>query len=79
MLGGLLAMSAKEIDRLGVIQRVLDGRLPATKAAVILGVSARQARRLCEAYKASGAAGLISKARGRPSNHRVAGTFERRR
>jgi transposase len=43
-----------------------------SQAAAMLGVTARQARRLCEAYEAAGASGLVSKSRGKPSNRRLA-------
>jgi hypothetical protein len=70
MLGGLLTMSAKELDRLGVIRRVLEGRLPQKQAATMMGMTARQVRRLCQAYEAAGPAGLVSGKRGKPSNRR---------
>jgi hypothetical protein len=72
VLGRLLTMSAKEMDRLGVVQRVLEGRLPQKQAAQIMGVTPRQVRRLCTAYDVDGAAGLVSKSRGKPSNRRLA-------
>ena len=38
----LLTMSAKEVDRAGLIRRVLEGRLPQKKAAEMMGRTARQ-------------------------------------
>jgi hypothetical protein len=38
MLGGL-TMSAKEVDRLGVIRRVLEGGLPQKQAAQMMGLT----------------------------------------
>src|SRR5262245_20265023 len=69
---GLVTMSVKEADRLDVVRRVLERRLKQRKAAELLGVSARQVRRMCRAYERQGAPGLVSKKRGRPSNHRLA-------
>jgi hypothetical protein len=66
----LVTMSAEELDRLGVIQRVVEGRLPQKQAAVMMGLTARQTRRLLAAYKLEGAAALVSKKRGRPGNRR---------
>jgi hypothetical protein len=40
-------------------------------AATILGISTRQTRRLIVAYRASGGASVIHKARGRASNNRL--------
>lgn len=51
MLGGLLTMSAKEIDRLGVVRRVIEGRMRLKTAADLPGVSTRQMRRICDAYE----------------------------
>jgi transposase len=40
-------------------------------AAEILGVSVRQVKRLLRAYRREGAAGLVSKQRGKPSHHQL--------
>jgi transposase len=68
----LLRMSQPELTRLEVIQRVKRKTLKQRQAAELLSVSVRQVKRLCKAYQASGAAGLISKRRGQPSNNRLA-------
>lgn len=67
----LLTMSKKELTRLEVIQRLEEKRLTQKKAGEILGISPRQIRRLFRNYKQSGASGLISKRRGRPSNNQI--------
>jgi transposase len=67
----LLTMSKREITRLEVIQRVKDKRLTQKEAGVMLGLSIRQVKRLFRAYKKQGAAGLVSKRRGKPSNNRL--------
>ena len=64
-------MSQRELTRLEVIQRVKRKTLKQRQAAELLSVSVRQVKRLCKAYQASGAAGLISKRRGRSSNNRL--------
>src|ERR1044072_4667348 len=64
-------MSQPELTRLEVIQRVKRKTLKQRQAAELLSISVRQVKRLCKAYQASGAAGLISKRRGQPSNHRL--------
>ena len=71
-------MSAKEVDRLEVIRRVLERRLKHGKVAQLLGITARQIRRLCGAYARDGAAGLVSKRRGQPSNRRLSEDLRRR-
>lgn len=65
-------MSPDELDRVGMIRRVAEGRLPQKQAAVMTGMTARQARRLIVAYKLEGAAALVSKKRGGREARRVA-------
>src|SRR5687768_7106607 len=64
-------MSERELTRLEVIQRVKRKTLKQRQAAELLSISVRQVKRLCKTYQASGAAGLISKRRGQPSNNRL--------
>jgi len=68
---GELLMSEKEAQRLSVLHRVLDGGLKQAQAAQQLGVSVRQVKRLCRRLRSQGAAGLVSRRRGRPSNRRI--------
>ena len=46
-------------------------RLTQKEAAEILGVSERQVKRLWKRYREKGASGLVSRRRGKPSNHRM--------
>src|SRR5215212_8878954 len=64
-------MSPRELTRLEVIQRVKRKTLKQRQAAELLSITVRQVKRLCQAYQGSGAAGLISKRRGQPSNNRL--------
>jgi len=64
-------MSQPELTRLEVIQRVKRKTLTQHQAAELLSLSVRQIKRLCKAYQGAGAAGLISKRRGRASNNRL--------
>ena len=68
---GVLAMSAKERDRLKVIEAVLEKRLQQGVAAERLGLSVRQLKRLVRAHRERGAVGLVSKRRGQPSKRRI--------
>jgi len=52
-------MSAKEIDRLEILGRVAERRLTQWQAGVQLGLTERQAGRLCRALRQQEAAGLI--------------------
>jgi hypothetical protein len=66
-----LTMSYEELDRVSVVERVIEKRLTQLEAARMLSLSSRQVRRLCRAYEREGPVGLASKHRGRPSNRRL--------
>ena len=68
-------MSKKELDRVEVLQRVVGHRLSVAAAAELMHLSLRQTSRLLNAYARNGAAGLISKKRGKPSNRRYSSGF----
>lgn len=68
----LLLMSQHELSRLEVFRQLLEKRLKQRQAADLLGLSVRQVIRLAKAFKREGAAALVSKRRGRPSNNRLA-------
>lgn len=67
-----IAMSHRELDRVGVIRKVVDGLLLQREAALQLGLSVRQVKRLVRAFRSDGPEGLVSRHRGRPSNNRIA-------
>jgi transposase len=66
--GGL---TMQECERAKVVEAYSTGEIKAAVAAMRLGVSTRQARRLLERYNSSGPMGLISGRRSRPSNNRL--------
>jgi hypothetical protein len=78
MAGEFITMSAKELDRLEVIRRVVELQLSQVKAGELLGLTVRQVRRLCRAFERAGPGGLVSKRRGRPSNRRLSAEFQGR-
>lgn len=67
----VLHMSKREANRHHVIQNVVEGRATQAQAAMVLGLSERQIRRLCARVEAEGAHGVIHGLRGRPSNHQL--------
>ena len=67
----LLTMSKKELSRVGVMERMQAKKVTQKKASEALGLSVRQIRRLWKNYRKKGAAGLMSKRRGKPSNNRL--------
>jgi transposase len=64
-------MSRQELGRLEVIQQVVKKQIKQRQAAERLHLSARQIKRLKRAYQREGAQGLVSKKRGRASNHQL--------
>jgi transposase len=67
-------MSAKELSRAEVMSRVAAGTVRLRKAAQIIGVSYRQAKRIWGRYQAGGATALVHRHVGRASNRgRAAG------
>ena len=67
----IFTLSAKEIDRLEIIQLVTAKRLSVTKAAERCGVSRTWMSQLVNAYKRDGAAALASGRRGKPANNKL--------
>ncbi|POR45063.1 transposase [Paraburkholderia eburnea] len=67
----LVTLNMRELDRLKVIQAVVDSGLKPGRAAERLGLSVRQIERLVIRYRESGAAGLTSRKRGRTGNRRL--------
>ena len=64
-------MSAKELSRLEVMQRLSEKRLTQNEAAEILSLSTRQVKRLLRKYRQAGASGLVSQRRGKPSHNQL--------
>src|ERR1019366_4585953 len=68
---GTLTMSKRELDRAQLMLLVRERRRTQAQVAVQLGLTVRQVERMYRAYKAGGAAALVSKKRGRPSPRRL--------
>jgi transposase len=74
----LLTMSAKELSRVEVVQKLSEKRMSQKEAGAILHVSTRQIKRLLKSYRKKGAPGLVSRQRGRPSHNRLAEDVKKR-
>jgi len=74
----LLEMSAKELSRFEVMQRLFKKQMSQQEAGRILDLSTRQIKRLLRAYRAKGAGGLVSKHRGRKGNNRLPEDMKKR-
>ena len=66
-----LRMSTKERRRLELLGRVKSGEVTLVKAAELLSISYRQAKRLWSRFQDQGDAGLLHRLRGRASNRHV--------
>ncbi|HJV76396.1 MAG TPA: ISNCY family transposase [Noviherbaspirillum sp.] len=64
-------MTMRDLDRLKVIQAVVDGNLKPGRAAERLGLTDRQVRRLVNRVRLEGAPGIVSRRRGGRSNNRL--------
>ena len=60
-----------DVNRLKIIQDVIDRRQTTQMAARRLGISERQCRRLIARYHECGPLGITSRRRGKPSNHQL--------
>ncbi len=66
-----ISMSRRELSRAEVMQQLKAKRITQVLAAEQLGLTVRHIKRLWRAYQAGGAQALVSKRRGRPSNHQL--------
>src|SRR3989442_4641295 len=71
-------MSCKELRRAGVLARVKSGELKLGNAAVMMGLSYRQTKRLAKRYREEGTKGLKHGSAGRESNRKKPGKFRER-
>ena len=69
----VVSMSKQEFSRLEVLLRVQSGRLRVSDGCALIGLRRRQVFRLLRGLKQDGATSLLSKHRGKPSNHRLPG------
>lgn len=67
-----ITMTMREVDRVKTMQALADRMLRPAQAAARLGLTVRQVSRLAQRYLEDGPEGLVSRKRGRPSNHQLA-------
>jgi len=68
-------LSTKEVKRVQVLTLVKNRHLTLSKAAELLALSYRQAKRVWKQFQAEGAGGLAHKGRGKPGNRRLAASL----
>jgi len=66
----IVMLSGKELKRLKIIQAIIDRKMMQTEGGKILGLTARQIRRIINRVKLEGDKGLCHRARGKHSNRR---------
>jgi hypothetical protein len=66
-----VSLTSKEQEKLTVITDCLDGRITKAQAAVILGISTRQVKRLKSKIRKYGALAVIHQLKGKQSNHHI--------
>src|ERR1700757_1847063 len=67
----LVTLNMRELDRLKMIQAVVDMGLKPGRGAERLGLTVRQVERLVARYRESGAAGLASRKSKAPGNRKL--------
>jgi transposase len=73
-----VTFAMRDLDRLKVIQAVIDGDLKSGRAAERLGLTSRQVQRLANRYRSEGPVGLTSRKFNRPSNNLLDGELKDR-
>ena len=71
-----ITLSQKEVRRLKILHRVIEGEVTQVKASEILGITDRQVRNIIQRLKAEGDKGIVHRNRGRASPHRIASERE---
>lgn len=67
----IIMASQRELKRLHVVQKVIEGRLKQTEAADMLSLSIRQVGRIIIRVKEEGARGVVHRSRGQESNRKL--------
>ena len=70
--------SMNDVNRLRILQDVIDRHLTTRLAATRLEISARHCRRLLERYREHGPLSLVNRRRGQPGNRQLMPGFAER-
>lgn len=74
----IIKMSKKEIDRLGVIQEVINKRIRQKEAAQMISLSTRQVRRIIRKVVIHGETAVVHGNRGKPSSRKFPDGFKKK-
>jgi len=72
----VLQMTQAEIHRVQVLEQLVQKQITQSQAAEQLGITVRHVKRLKRAYRRAGAQAVVSKQRGRASNHQLDARLE---
>ena len=67
----IIMASQRELRRLHVVQKVIEGHVRQAEAAEILSLSERQIRRVLRRVREEGSRGVVHRSRGRESNRKI--------
>ena len=67
----IIVASQRELKRLHIVQKAIEGTLKQTEAAEMLSLSIRQTGRIVVRVRAEGAQGVVHRSRGRESNRKL--------
>jgi len=67
----IIMATQRELKRLHIVQKVIEGLLKQTEAAELLSLSIRQTGRVVIRVKGEGAQGVVHRSRGRESNRKI--------
>jgi hypothetical protein len=68
----MIMMNRKELQRLHIIRKALEGVITQKEASQMLSLSDRQIRRIVQRIRSEGEQGVVHRARGKPSNRKTA-------
>jgi hypothetical protein len=71
-------MTQREVSRADIFSQISQRKISKTKAAEALGMSFRHLHRLYNEFQANGVSSLVSRKRGKPSNHQLASFLKAR-
>lgn len=75
-MGDILKMNQKELERIEILQKVVEYRLSKKDAAKLMHLSYGHTKRLVKKYRKEGAKGIISQKRGKKSNRAFSDSFK---
>jgi len=76
-MGGIIIMTEKDLEKIKVMQQLLEKQITQEQAAKVLSISDRQVRNIFKRYKELGDQGVISKKIGRASNNHLSEDLKR--